>query len=492
MSFSYVPTAPIVVTNGGLLNASNTAFTGYGRLYLTQIYRQRGRPPHGQQQQLHLLQVYLDNGSILNAGDLVGNSFNTPLFLSAADVQYLSGADSNNAQFNDIDILAGTLTSGQTLALNAIGTASTANLRYVFSGNFTVSSGATLTVAANVSVVIPYNVTLTDSGTADLQCRRRGEFQLRPDSADRGHQRRRTQCQQHRFHRLRWLITLREIYVDGGGHFTASNSSFTYIQVYLDNGSILNAGDLVGNSFNTNLFLSAADVQYLSGAGSNNAQFNDIDILAGTLTSGTLALNAIGTASTANLRYVFSGNFTVSSGATLTVAANVKVAIAYNVTLTDSGTATFNAGDAVSFSYAPTAQIVVSNGGVLDASGTAFTGYGANNQPRSRRRRRPPHRPATAPSPPPSTKSTWTTAASSTLATSSATASTAHLFLPESRRAVSVGRRQQQRSVPEHRHPGGQRSRRPDAGAERHRHGLDGQPALRLRRQLHGRQRGRR
>ncbi len=65
----------------------------------------------------------------------------------------------------------------------------------------------------------------------------------------------------------------------------------------------------------------------------------------------------------------------MSSGATLTVAANVSVVIPYNVTLTDSGTATFNAGDAVSFSYVPTAPIVVTNGGVLNASNTAFTGW---------------------------------------------------------------------------------------------------------------------
>ena len=69
-------------------------------------------------------------------------------------MQYLSGTGSNNAQFQDIDILAGTLTSGQTLALNAIGTASTANLRYVFAGNFTVDSGATVTVGPNVSVLV--------------------------------------------------------------------------------------------------------------------------------------------------------------------------------------------------------------------------------------------------------------------------------------------------------------------------------------------------
>ena len=45
----------------------------------------------------------------------------------------------NNQSFQDINIIAGTLTSGQTLTLNPIGTASTANLVYVFPGNFTVA-----------------------------------------------------------------------------------------------------------------------------------------------------------------------------------------------------------------------------------------------------------------------------------------------------------------------------------------------------------------
>ena len=121
-------TTQIVVNSGGHLQASNSTFA--------------------------LNNVTLNTGSILNAGDFTGNSFNSPLFLPAIDVQYLSGTGSNNAQFQDIDILAGSVASGQTLALNAIGTASTANLRYVFDGNFTVSSGATVTVGPNVSVLI--------------------------------------------------------------------------------------------------------------------------------------------------------------------------------------------------------------------------------------------------------------------------------------------------------------------------------------------------
>ena len=58
----------------------------------------------------------------------MNNAFNLLLVFAAVDLQYLSGAANNNLQFEDIDIQAGTLTSGQTVALNAIGTATTANL----------------------------------------------------------------------------------------------------------------------------------------------------------------------------------------------------------------------------------------------------------------------------------------------------------------------------------------------------------------------------
>ena len=83
-------------------------------------------------------------------------------------MQYLSGTGSNNAQFQDIDILAGSVASGQTLALNAIGTATTANLRYVFTGNFTVSGGSHADRGRQrPRRSIQENVTLTDNGTAD-------------------------------------------------------------------------------------------------------------------------------------------------------------------------------------------------------------------------------------------------------------------------------------------------------------------------------------
>ena len=69
-------------------------------------------------------------------------------------MQYLSGTANNNLSFQNIDIQSDTLTSGQSVALNAIGTQNTTNLLYIFPGNFTVDQGATLTVGPNVPVLI--------------------------------------------------------------------------------------------------------------------------------------------------------------------------------------------------------------------------------------------------------------------------------------------------------------------------------------------------
>ena len=324
-----------------------------------------------------LTELSLDAGSVLNAGDLVGDTFDLPLYLPAADVQDLSGAGSNNLSFQDIDILGGSIGSGQTLALNAIGTASTANLRYVFSGAFTVGAGATLTVAPNVSVLIQAGQTLTDDGTVSFG---------NGDAVSFGYVYGTTtkilvgnggvMSAANTIFSAVSVSNATVMEVGSGGHFTASNSTFTLTELSLDAGSILNAGDLVGDTFNLPLYLPAADVQDLSGTGSDNQSFQDIDILAGSIGSGqTLALNAIGTATTANLRYVFSGAFTVGAGATLTVAPNVSVLIQAGQTLTDDGTVSFGNGDAVSFGYAygVTTQLQVGNGGVLNANDVAFS-----------------------------------------------------------------------------------------------------------------------
>ena len=73
-------------------------------------------------------------------------------------------AAGNNVSFDQIEIDSGTLPSGNELDLDLIGT-NTANLSYIFPGGFTVGSGATLIVGANVPVQVPEGETLTDNGT---------------------------------------------------------------------------------------------------------------------------------------------------------------------------------------------------------------------------------------------------------------------------------------------------------------------------------------
>ena len=54
-----------------------------------------------------------------------------------------------------------------------------------------------------------------------------------------------------------------------------------------------------------------------------NTSFDQVYIEAGTISSGTLALNLIGT--TPNMSYMFASGFTVAAGGTMTVGANVPV-----------------------------------------------------------------------------------------------------------------------------------------------------------------------
>ncbi|HLN27482.1 MAG TPA: DUF4214 domain-containing protein [Gemmataceae bacterium] len=379
----YFSTQQIVVASGGLLTVANTTFTASGNSNTGIITVNSGGhlEASGTTFDSSLNQVYLDNNSILNAGDLTGNSFNCPLWLPEGEVQYLSGTNSNNQQFQNIDILAGNVPAGQTIALNAIG-ASTANLTYVFPGAFTVGSGATLKVAANLPVVIDPGITLTDDGTLTFASGDSvdfaGYFSTQQIAVGGG-----------------GLLTATNstftasgnsntglITVNGGGHLKASGSTFasSLNQVYLDNSSILNAGDLSGNSFNCALYLPENEVQFLSGTGSNNVQFAAIFILGGTVPEGqTLALNAIGT-STSNLTYVFAGNLTVASNSVVNVAADLPVVINPGVTLTASGTVTFGSGDSVNLAgYFSTQQIVVGSGGLLTIANTTFTASGNSN-----------------------------------------------------------------------------------------------------------------
>ena len=74
-----------------------------------------------------------------------------------------------------------------------------------------------------------------------------------------------------------------------------------------------------------------------------NTSFDQVYIEAGTISSGTLALNLIG--NNPNMSYVFASGFTVAAGGTMAVGANVTVLV--ESTLSDAGAVTFSSGDQV-------------------------------------------------------------------------------------------------------------------------------------------------
>ena len=87
--------AQIVVGNGGLLQATGTAFNCHnandtnGSNY-TQIIVNSGGHLQASGSTFALGQVYLADGVVFNAGDLTGDGFDSPLYIPAIDVQYLS------------------------------------------------------------------------------------------------------------------------------------------------------------------------------------------------------------------------------------------------------------------------------------------------------------------------------------------------------------------------------------------------------------------
>ena len=136
---------------------------------------------------------------MLNSGDLTGDTFNVPIYVPYNDIQYLGG----NANFNDIEINAGSLSSGQSLNLDQIGT-NTSSLQYVFSGGFTMASGATLNVGANVNALIQ-SQPLTDSGTLTFATGDTVDFngnERHADRRQRDHEHRRERLLRHQQRQL--------------------------------------------------------------------------------------------------------------------------------------------------------------------------------------------------------------------------------------------------------------------------------------------------
>src|SRR5262249_21568295 len=113
--------------------------------------------------------------------------------------------------------------------------------------------------------------------------------------------------------------------VNSGGHLLAKSSSFDWSDLNLANGTVLNAGDIVGNGFDQTIKIPAVDATLLA----NNLRFEDVVIQSGSLSSGQSAtLAPRGTVTTVNQRYVFdaaTGNFNVQAGGVLNVTSGSSV-----------------------------------------------------------------------------------------------------------------------------------------------------------------------
>src|SRR5262249_5042014 len=136
INFAYSYGATTTLAVGGTLTAPSADTFQAGSLSsnTTQLQVAAGGrllPPH---KNFNLSQLSLDNSSVLNSGDLTGNTFNLSFYVPYADVANLAG----NAAFHDVDINGATLPSGGTLNLTALAT-NNANLRYVFYQGFTVA-----------------------------------------------------------------------------------------------------------------------------------------------------------------------------------------------------------------------------------------------------------------------------------------------------------------------------------------------------------------
>ena len=372
-----------IVVNG-TMTATGTSFTTVGGDDNTEVVVNSGGHLTAIGSTFAWNNFVLQNGSTLNNGDLTGNVFNhLPSRRPAIDVH---AVEPRNVSFQDIDILAGgSLSSGQSLTLGLIGTASTASLRYVFPGAFEVKSGATLSVASNVNVYLnDGNLFLTVDAGGALNFAAASVVQQKFNNGwtegivDNG-----TMTAVGTSFTTVGGGDNAEVVVNSGGHLTASNSTFAWTNFVLANGSTLNSGDLTGNTFATTVSAPATDVPLLA----SNLSFQDIDILSGgSLSSGqSLTLALIGTASTASLRYVFPGAFTVASGATLSVASNVNVDLNdgnQSLTVNAGGTLNFGAASVVQQEFGDgfTEGIVVN--GVMTAAGTSFTLSGGGDNAR--------------------------------------------------------------------------------------------------------------
>ncbi|MDV6033577.1 MAG: hypothetical protein F9B45_26495 [Phycisphaera sp. RhM] len=317
------------------------------------------------------------------------NEFTQPITVSYTHLQDPAHL-ADNLRFEDINILAGSLPTGETLDLNLIGTATTVNQRYVFPSGFEIQSNAMLSVNQGVSVLLKEDQQISVDGTLKFDNATSmvaedgysGQFAgisvngtgtLDVINTD--------------FTRTNTGNFQDDICIDvaAGGKFRATDSQFDWDSIRLSDGSVISNGVtpwVLRNEFTQPI---SVPYQHLQDASrlADNLRFEDINILAGSLPTGeTLNLNLIGTATTVNQRYVFPSGFTIQEEALLSVNHDVRTLLKENQQFNVNGTLRFdNAASLVlEDGYGgQTSGISVSATGTLDVIKTDFTRISTGN-----------------------------------------------------------------------------------------------------------------
>ena len=285
-----VGTGQIIVN--GLMNSTGTKFLTDPNTYSnTYITVNSGGQIKGIGNTFAPTVMTFNNGSILNAHDLMGNNFaNTILILPATYAPLI--VNNENLQFGEVDLLGGTLGAGQSLNLGSLD--SSPGLFYKFIGDYTVDTDATLTLYSNVKSTLN-GITLTVNGTVNFNQNDVitlktvygvGTGQIIVNGL--------MQTMGTKFLTDPNTYSNTYITINSGGRITGTGNTFAPTVMTFNNGSILNDGDLMGNNFaNTILILPATYAPLV--VNGKNLQFGEVDLLGGTLGAGqTLKAHSTG------------------------------------------------------------------------------------------------------------------------------------------------------------------------------------------------------
>ena len=391
-------TTQIVVT--GTLSATGTTFVNPGNASgsVNQINVSTGGELSVSNSTFGLNDLYFSSGSIVNAGDLSNNIFNLPIYMPAIDAPMFA----NNQSFEAVEILGSPLTSGQSTTFNLMGTKTTSGMYYVLPNGLSIAANASLTIGTGASVALQDQQNIYVAGQLNLNSAYLGINKLTNNGAAYGIVISNGGVVNFTNSTIARNNTSNEnanITVDSGGHLTASGTTFSIDNLYLDAGSILNTGDLTTNIFNTLLWAPIIDVSLLT----DNQSFSGVFLTGGLASGQSVTLTPIGTQTTTGQYYVFEYGMSVASGATLTLDTGASVTLqdqqniyvagqlnlndaylgfnkltnngaAYGIVISNGGVVNFtNSTIARNNTSNENANITVNSGGHLTASGTTFS-----------------------------------------------------------------------------------------------------------------------